>query len=81
MKLQVRAQGDRNDLREQLTKARSDLGRERRTVKQLQQRVDAQQARLDGLLASRAVRAQRRVRSTPALTNAYRGLLGALGRR
>ncbi|MBK6439692.1 MAG: hypothetical protein IPF88_14170 [Candidatus Microthrix sp.] len=32
-------------------------------------------------LASRAVRAQRRVRSTPALTNAYRGLLGALGRR
>ncbi|MBK9558710.1 MAG: hypothetical protein IPO44_03780 [Candidatus Microthrix sp.] len=47
----------------------------------MQQRVDAQQARLDGLLASRAVRAQRRVRSTPALTNAYRGLLGALGRR
>ena len=81
MKLQVRAQGERDDLREQLAKARADLRRERRTVDQLQQRVDAQQARLDGLLASRAVRAQRRVRSTPALTNAYRGLLGALGRR
>ncbi len=81
MKLQVRAQGERNDLREQLAKSRSALQRERRTVERLQQRVDAQQARLDGLLTSRAVRAQRKVRSAPALTKAYRGLLAAVGRR
>lgn len=80
-KLQVRAQGERNELRAQLTKARAELAGERRTVKQLKQRVAAQQTRLDQLLGSRAVRAQRRVRSAPALTKTYRSLLGALGRR
>lgn len=79
--LASRAEGQRNDLRRQLDTAQSDLARERKKVAQLKQRVTAQQSRLDGLLGSRAIRAQRRVRSAPALRKGYRALLTAAGRR
>ncbi|GEM_PF-4726178 len=82
-KLYARAHGERNELRAQLGSARSDLARECRKVKQLTQRVEAQQARHDShdhLLASHVIRPQRQVWSTPLLKMAYRSLLNAVGR-
>ena len=52
-------------------------------MKQLTQRVEAQQARHDShdhLLASHVIRPQRQVWSTPLLKMAYRSLLNAVGR-
>ncbi|MEZ5383293.1 MAG: hypothetical protein R2754_16045 [Microthrixaceae bacterium] len=81
LKLQRRAEGERNDLREELREARAELATERRTVRQLRQRTTAQQERLDELLGSRLIRAQGRIRATPAVAKPYRALLSALGRR